>query len=134
MTEVKEHGRVYTPSYIVNIILDYGGYNNESILRKNVIDNSCGDGAFLIEIAKRYCNVFLKTSDDRNVLKTELETYIHGIELDGTECSKCKKNLDEVVKAVGISNVNWDILNADTLQVTQYNDKMDYESTICTCA
>lgn len=126
MTEVKEHGRVYTPSYIVNIILDYGGYNNESILRKNVIDNSCGDGAFLIEIAKRYCNVFLKTSDDRNVLKTELETYIHGIELDGTECSKCKKNLDEVVKAVGISNVNWDILNADTLQVTQYNDKMDY--------
>lgn len=126
MTAIKEHGRVYTPDYLVNIILDYGRYDNDSILCKNVIDNSCGDGAFLIEIVGRYCNEFCKISDDKNRLKKELETYIHGIELDGTECSKCKKNLDEVVKAVGISNVNWDILNADTLQVTQYNDKMDY--------
>lgn len=126
MTAVKEHGRVYTPDYLVSIILDYGGYDNKNILCKNVIDNSCGDGAFLIEIVRRYCNEFCKISDDKNRLKKELETYIHGIELDGEECSKCKKNLDAVVSAFGIRDIDWDILNADTLQVTQYNDKMDY--------
>ena len=47
---VKKFGRVYTPCHIVNLILDFGGYKTTKILRRHVIDNSCGDGAFLIEI------------------------------------------------------------------------------------
>lgn len=123
---VKKHGRVYTPDYIVNLILDFGGYKTTEILQKHVIDNSCGDGAFLVEIANRYCFNFLQVSDDLSKLKNELEKYIHGIELDELECENCKENLDKVALGYGISDIHWDMLNADTLFVEHYNGKMDY--------
>ncbi|MBO4736317.1 MAG: N-6 DNA methylase, partial [Paludibacteraceae bacterium] len=90
---VKKHGRVYTPNYIVNLILDFGGYNSTEILQKHVIDNSCGDGAFLVEIVNRYCLSFLQKNNDLSLLHKELETYIHGIELDENECQTCINNL-----------------------------------------
>lgn len=123
---VKKHGRVYTPDYIVSLILDFGGYNTAEILHKHVIDNSCGDGAFLVEIANRYCSFFLQQKSDLSILKYELEIYIHGIELDETECEKCKNNLNKVAEKFGINSVKWDILNADTLTVDHFNEKMDY--------
>ncbi len=123
---VKSHGRVYTPDHIVNLILDFGGYNTTEILQKHVIDNSCGDGAFLVEIANRYCSHFLRMNNDLSVLKCELETYIHGIELDKTECEKCKINLDKITEKFGIHNVKWNVLNADTLTVAHFNGKMNF--------
>ena len=59
-------------------------------------------------------------------MKHELETYIHGIELDAVECDKCILNLNKVVEEYGISKVKWDITNADTLTVDRFNAKMDY--------
>lgn len=50
--QIKNRGQVYTPKYLVNIILDIGGYSGKKILKKHVIDNSCGNGAFLCEIVK----------------------------------------------------------------------------------
>ena len=73
---VKQHGRVYTPDYLVKVILDFGGYDNLAILKKHVIDNSCGDGAFLQEIVKRYCSTFLENYQDLNELKNDLETFV----------------------------------------------------------
>ena len=93
---VKQHGRVYTPDYLVKLILDFGGYDKPNLLRKHVIDNSCGDGAFLKEVVKRYCSTFLERSTDLFKLKSDLETYIHGIELDAEECASCIQNLDEI--------------------------------------
>lgn len=123
---VKQHGRVYTPDYLVKVILDFGGYDKPNILKKHVIDNSCGDGAFLTEIVRRYCAFFLTQKLDLSKLKHELETYIHGIELDAVECDKCILNLNKVVEEYGISKVKWDITNADTLTVDRFNAKMDY--------
>lgn len=123
---VKQHGRVYTPDYLVKVILDFGGYDKPNILKKHVIDNSCGDGAFLTEIVRRYCAFFLTQKQDLSKLKHELETYIHGIELDAVECDKCILNLNKVVEEYGISKVKWDITNADTLTVDRFNAKMDY--------
>lgn len=123
---VKQHGRVYTPDYLVKVILDFGGYDKPNILKKHVIDNSCGDGAFLTEIVRRYCASFLTQKQDLSKLKHELETYIHGIELDAVECEKCILNLNKVVEEYGISKVKWDITNADTLTVDRFNAKMDY--------
>lgn len=123
---VKQHGRVYTPDYLVKVILDFGGYDKPAILKKHVIDNSCGDGAFLTEIVRRYCAFFLTQKQDLSELKHELETYIHGIELDAVECDKCILNLNKVVEEYGISKVKWDITNADTLTVDCFNAKMDY--------
>ena len=123
---VKKHGRVYTPDYIVNLILDFGSYNTAEILCKHVIDNSCGDGAFLVEIVNRYCSHFTQSYNDLSILKHELETYVHGIELDEVECAKCKSNLDKIAAKYGLNNIQWDVLNADTLTIVKFNGKMDY--------
>lgn len=123
---VKQHGRVYTPDYLVKVILDFGGYDNSAILKKHVIDNSCGDGAFLQEIVKRYCSTFLEKHQNLNELKSDLETFVHGIELDADECRSCIQNLDKIVAEFGILAVQWDIINADTLTFDKFNRGMDY--------
>lgn len=123
---VKQHGRVYTPQYLVDIILDFGNYQSQSVLQKHVIDNSCGDGAFLTQIVKRYCLAFLEQSNDLVQLQLDLETYIHGIELDAVECDKCILNLNQLLETFGISNVKWDVINADTLTISKFKRKMDY--------
>ena len=124
MTESKTYGRVYTPQYLVDIILNHVGYTTcEGIISKHIIDNSCGDGAFLKEIVARYCKVFNGTSND---LVTHLQTYIHGIEIDRTERDKCVANLNEIVSRYGIESVEWDVICSDALSVSRYNSSMDY--------
>lgn len=124
MTESKTYGRVYTPKFLVDIILNHTEYTSyDNIVCKHIIDNSCGDGAFLTEIVSRYCKVFDGTVDE---LAKHLQTYIHGIEINRDEREKCVTNLDKIVSQYGISNVNWDILCDDTLTVSTYNSKMDY--------
>ncbi len=120
--ETKSVGRVYTPSFIVKNILDLSGYYEQAILQKHVIDNSCGDGAFLTEIVKRYCEAAINVLD----LKSDLETYIHGVEIDSIECKKCIANLDNIAKDCGLENVNWDIQCTDSLTIDKYNGKMDF--------
>lgn len=126
-TDAKKHkGRVYTPEYIVNIILDMSHYTDD-FLEKHVIDNSCGDGAFLCEIVNRYCKLSLKRNLPQNTLKKHLEKYIHGIEIDPVEHKKCLKKVTEVAKKYGITNeINWDIICENALTVDKYNGKMDF--------
>lgn len=123
----KFRGRIYTPKYIVNNILDMAHYYGTAILGKHIIDNSCGDGAFLCEIVERYCQVATENEVNAFELKKQLETYIHGIEIDPTEHKKCLKNLSVLIEKYNIpTNISWDIICADTLKVDQYNGKMDY--------
>lgn len=122
----KSNGRVYTPDYIVNNILDLSSYYGDNILQKHVIDNSCGDGAFLREIVKRYCEVSINKGLDIVAIKKDLQTYIHGIELEQIERDKCVENLEMVCNSYGIYNVKWDIICGDALKEKRYNGKMDF--------
>ncbi|MCM1295447.1 MAG: N-6 DNA methylase [Muribaculaceae bacterium] len=122
----KLNGRFYTPEFIVNNVLDLSSYHGQTILRKHAIDNSCGDGAFLVAIVNRYCREFLKISSDLTELSNELSNYIHGIEIDEIESKKCIENLNSTVRQYGLNNVKWDINCADTLTVDKYNGKMDF--------
>lgn len=122
----KYSGQVFTPDFIVESMLDLCGYNTFDILQKHIIDNSCGDGAFLCLAVERYCKVFLNNSNDKDLLKFELETYFHGIELDNVAYTNCLFNLNEIVKHFEIHGVIWDIINADALTIDTYDYKMDY--------
>lgn len=126
LTAEKSYGRFYTPDYIVNNILDLAGYCESNIIKKHVIDNSCGDGAFLTIIVNRYCKERIKNETDISIISKELETFIHGIELDETEWKKSISNLNEVIAAYGIYDVKWDVICADAMTVSQYNGKMDF--------
>ena len=127
MNAAKLYGRIYTPHYLVKLMLDYVGYVDfENILCKHIIDNSCGDGAFLVEVVRRYCNAHLSAGGLLEDLKQNLATYIHGIEIDPQECEACRQNLDSAVEIFGLTNICWDVICEDTLATSRYNGKMDY--------
>ncbi len=121
----KQFGRIYTPQHIVDVILDYVGYTTD-ILQKHIIDNSCGDGAFLCEIVRRYCTSFLANDKNLHKLALELQVYIHGIELDPIEHQRCIENLNQVISTYGLSPIDWDVICADTLTQHQHDKRMDF--------
>ena len=120
----KKSGRVYTPRFIVEQILDLTGYRGSRIARKHIIDPSCGDGAFLTVVVERYCrenaNLTVLT------LKRQLETFVHGIEIDSAERERCVRNLDDVALTFGISDVNWDVICADALTLDHFDGQIDF--------
>ena len=123
---IKHSGQVFTPDFIVEQMLDFCGYMYSEILRKHLIDNSCGDGAFLCLAVERYCRTFLENCNNKIQLKKELEKYFHGIELDNVAFKNCLYNLNETVKPFGIQEVKWDIQHADALTIDEYDNKMDF--------
>jgi adenine-specific DNA-methyltransferase len=124
----KNLGQVNTPDWIVKKILDMSGYSGKSILDKYIMEPSCGDGAFLIEIVKRYITEALYHNISVNNIINNLSKFIYGIEIDKVEYDKCIKNLDYLVSDVfGDCKVNWNIYNEDTFNVRQlFNNTFDY--------
>lgn len=122
----KTIGQVYTPNYLVKNMLDFVGYFGSNILQKHIIDNSCGEGAFLCEIVRRYCEEHIKLHLPIDQLKLSLETYIHGIEIESVAYQNCKVNLDAIAKEFSVENVQWDIIHGDALAITQYNGRMNF--------
>lgn len=98
----KDNGQVFTPQYIVEEMLNYIEYNGPDIIQRHIIDNSCGDGAFLKAIVTRYRTIATALNKPLNEVRTELETYIHGIDTDKAACRQCAKNLTEAASVFGI--------------------------------
>lgn len=125
--KIKHRGKINTPDYLVEEILDQGKYLCGNISQKHVIDNSCGDGQFMIHIVDRYCKDFLMHSTDLNQLKEELETYIHAIDIEVKEIETSKERCDKVVQLYGLNEkINWNFLNTDTLKYNKFDNKMDF--------
>lgn len=114
--------KIYTPNKVVNLMLDEVGFTTiENIKDKHIIDNSCGDGNFIVEIVKRIISVI------PNVDKTYFETYVHGIDIDKSAIEKCIQRLDKLCSdAIGIININWDINVSNALTDDSFMYQMDY--------
>lgn len=123
---VKHSGQVFTPDYLVTFILDEAGYRGQGILRRHCIDNSCGDGAFLCEIVRRYCTEYTKIHGSTQGLQAEVRHYIHGIEIDPVAFACCKENVKITLEAFGISGGSIDIINGDTLTIHKFDNLMDF--------
>ena len=127
MSKGKSLGQIFTPDYLVRDILDVAGYKpTKVILKKHVIDNSCGDGAFLKEVVQRYCQAATKAQLCATVLKKDLETFVHGIELDEQAYHACISNLNKIAASFSLTKVAWDVRHANTLDVDAYDGKMDF--------
>lgn len=124
--KTKKTGQVFTPRYIVEEILDYAGYRGDTILQKHIIDNSCGDGAFLTVAVALYCTAANNAGITSSELKFQLETFFHGIDREKAAFEDCKKNLDKVAKEFGIENVKWDLYNQSALSMKKFDGKMDF--------
>lgn len=113
--------RIYTPSKVVNFMLDNVGFNNKcGIDGKHIIDNSCGNGNFLVEIVKRIFQFI------PNIDREYLETYVHEIEIDEPAYNEAINRLNKIATEHNISNVKWDVRNSDALRTTDFDNSMDY--------
>ena len=124
--KVKHNGKIFTPDYLVKNILDLGHYVAGNISGKHVIDNSCGDGQFLIWIVERYCEDYLSHSNDLAGLKVELEKFIHAVEIEEKELNVCKDRCSKVAEIYGVHDVQWDFLCENAFKVDKFNNKMDF--------
>ena len=120
--------QIFTPYWVVNMMLNKIGYiPSADIHDKHIIDNSCGDGAFLAEIVDRYIkHGILDRNISKNELKKGLEKYIHGIEIDSNLCRKTVLRLNNVAAKYSITGVEWDICNADTVDCLNKYKLMDF--------
>ena len=118
--------QIFTPEFITNKMLRELNYGGEKIRKKHIIDNSCGNGAILKEVVRTYIRVCIKCNLTKEETIEELETYIHGIEIDKKLYQETIENLNRVAEEYSLYNIKWDILNADTMDVHTYDNMMDY--------
>lgn len=122
----KLKGIVYTPKFIVKKILDDLNFKNKNILKKTILDPACGDGRFLIAVAKR----IIKFSTTENI-KENLEK-IYGWDIDAQAINECINKLNDLIKDYNVT-INWNVKFCNSIEKLQkYNlfqqemQKFDY--------
>lgn len=123
---IKHTGRIFTPDFLVKDILDEAGYNGECILRRHCIDNSCGDGAFLCEIVRRYLTAYRASHGTLDGAPEEIREFIHGIEIDRYAVEYCAANIATVFSEFGIEGDGIDLRLGDALDIHDFDGMMDF--------
>jgi len=112
-------GQVYTPSFIVQKILDESGIDSPDFLGKTILDPACGDGRFLVEVVRRIVK-YSPESDLEHNLK-----QVYGWDIDLQALELCKIALDEEIATTGII-VIWNLAKKDALQEIHCEQKFDF--------
>ena len=118
--------QVFTPEHVVDTMFGELEYKGNNIRKKHIIDNSCGNGAILKKVVRTYINVCIMCGLPKEETIKELETYIHGIEIDGILVKETIDNLNKIAEEYSLDDVNWDITCADAMFVREYDNRMDY--------
>jgi len=118
--------QVFTPEHVVDTMFVELEYKGNNIRKKHIIDNSCGNGAILKKVVRTYINVCIMCGLPKEETIKELETYIHGIEIDGILVKETIDNLNKITEEYSLGDVNWDITCADAMFVREYDNRMDY--------
>ena len=98
--ERKLLGEFYTPTEVVEYILDAVGYKAENEIRgKKILDPACGSGSFLVEatqrLIKRYRRIGfnLENPDDAKQIIDGCINYIYGLDIHPFACFIAEMNL-----------------------------------------
>lgn len=124
----KELGQVFTPYYIVEKILDEVGYtsSNLNILNKKILEPSCGDGAFMVEIVGRLISACKNAGKTAEEIMGIVNKNIYGCEIDEEHYESCISALNSILLSYGIDDFIWEnIVCTDTLSYVP-DVKFDY--------
>jgi len=127
-SEKKLNGVVYTPKWIVELILDKLDYKN-SIYEKRIIDPACGDGAFLSVVVERFIEDAKRKGINNNAIKIKLEDNIFGFDIDKNATEKCISILSNITSKYSIKGVKWNIIKTDSLDkafVNKFFNSFDF--------
>jgi len=113
---IKQRGEVFTPTPLVNEMLDKLPPEVFSISDNTFLDNSCGNGQFLYEVMMRKMKCLFRTGITLHAAHKQALSTIYGIELDSKNAEECRQRLlkgyfsDDLVEIV-----NRNIICADAL-------------------
>lgn len=124
MEYIRSRCQIFTPEDKVKLMLSKIKYN-ENVYNRKIMENSFGDGAFLVQIVKLFIKDAFRLGKSINEVKTSLENCIYGIEKDKLLFEKTKNTLNDLVKEYGVFDVNWRLYNTDTLNIS-FIDKFDF--------
>ena len=119
---VADHGEVFTPSWLVEAMLDTVKDQSESITSR-FLEPACGSGNFLTQILHRKLAAvelrYGKSEFDRNHYALLGLMSIYGIELLKDNIEECKANLLEIFSQYLNLNKDDDIYRAASYVLTQ---------------
>ena len=121
---IKDKCQVFTPESTVTYMLDLAGYKTK-LYGKKVLEPSCGDGSFLLQIVRRYILDCLNNKFSKKKIKEGLSHDIYGFDIDKDCVRQCKQNLDELVAHYMIFNVQWSIYCQDYL-FKEFKERFDF--------
>ena len=105
----KLSGKVYTPAFVVEKILDDAAYNSPSVLGKRIIDPACGNGRFLQKIVERIIRFSPREYLPQNLRK------VHGWDIDPAAIEQARRRLDALIAPLGI-RTDWQLQCRDALR------------------
>lgn len=111
----RKNGVVYTPQWVVELILEtvfgYQRFDANSV----VLDPACGDGAFLEPLVEYVIAWASKHSMDPQQTSELLASSVVGRDIDEEALTKCRTRLSTVAEREGIQPPEWDLLCEDSL-------------------
>ncbi len=122
--ENKEKCQKFTPTEMVETMLDLIGYSTD-LIGKKVLENSFGSGNILIAIVRRYIEDCIAHKTPLERIAEGLSEDIIGIEYDKKQFRKCQRSLNKLAVEYELPYVKWNIHNADALK-WKYDVKFDY--------
>lgn len=110
------HGDVFTSPEIVRYMLDIAGYTaSRDLSQTTILEPSCGEGAFLLEIAKRMKMSASRYHFDFNQAFSQC---VYAFDIDAAKIKKCKKDLFTLGIKSSLNNVRVaDFLDSDVPKV-----------------
>ena len=107
----KRHGVVYTPEFIVGLILGHTLPSNpDELAQAAVCDPACGDGAFLTAAARRMLDAL-----PREAALSALRR-LTGYDIDGAALARCRQQLDGLLAAYyPDERIDWNIIRRNAL-------------------
>jgi adenine-specific DNA-methyltransferase len=124
-----ENCQIFTPTYIVNLILNTIGYKGESVINKTIMEPSFGDGAFLVKIVERLILVAKKKGFDESTIKALLLSNIFGIEKNEELYQKTLTRLYKIFNKYDIDNIDMsnNLICGDTILLySNFKNKFDF--------
>lgn len=111
-----QHGDVFTSSEVVSYMLDLVGYTSDRDLRNtSILEPSCGEGEFVIEIVRRLKESSLRFGFD---FPTAFSRNVFAFDVDEVKISSCRSRISELGFSLSLDdNISQaDFLTADNIQ------------------
>ncbi len=115
MSKQEKNCQIPTPVEYVEQMLDYVGYKS-NVWGHKVLENSCGEGNILVEIARRYIADAKSNKHTLEEIARGLEENIVAYEIDLEKRNICVDRLNELASEEKLPKVKWNVKNRDFLK------------------